>query len=167
MDLYCTDNFDMSLLGSSFLAGCFAGSFVLPRLADIIGRKKIFITGLCFFFCVVTASLFCKDLALMYGILFCGGISETGRYYVAYVYCVEFMPKRVQDHTGLYIFLVFGFAMTGIAQLFWWVYKDWVYNAYIAMTLCVFSLVLTLVWLPESPRFLFGKKRFDEAAKVV
>jgi hypothetical protein len=44
-----------------------------------------------------------------------GGVGETCRYYVAYVYAVEMMPYRVQNDAGLYIFLVFGFAMSYIA----------------------------------------------------
>ena len=97
MDLYCTDESEMGLIGSMFLFGCFAGSFVLPRSADVVGRKPIFILGLCIFLAVVVASLFCHKLWLCYVLLFLGGISETGRYYVAYVYLVEFMPKRYQD----------------------------------------------------------------------
>jgi MFS family permease len=50
--------------------------------------------GLLIFAAVVTASLFCTNLYVMYFILFFGGISETGRYYVAYVYCVEFFPSK-------------------------------------------------------------------------
>jgi hypothetical protein len=51
----------------------------------------------------------------MYFLLFMGGIGEVGRYYVAYVYNVEMVPQKRQNDTGLFIFLVFGFAMTYIA----------------------------------------------------
>ncbi len=115
MDLYCVSEVQLGSLGSSFMAGCFFGSFILPRAADIIGRKPMFVTGLVIFICVVTASLFCRNLYLAYFLLFMGGISETGRYYVAYVYLVEFMPQRYQNNAGLYIFMVFGFIMTYIA----------------------------------------------------
>ena len=47
MNLYCTDGLKMGLLGSSFITGCFVGSFFLSRLADIYGRRPIFIVGLC------------------------------------------------------------------------------------------------------------------------
>ena len=98
------------------MAGCFFGSFILPRAADVIGRRPMFLTGLIIFMAVVTTSLFCKNLYLAYFLLFMGGISETGRYYVAYVYLVEFMPIRLQNSAGLYIFMVFGFVMTYIAM---------------------------------------------------
>lgn len=115
MDLYCVSEVAIGLIGSSFMAGSFVGSFILPRAADIVGRKPMFLTGLVIFMAVVITSLFCKSLYLAYFLLFMGGISETGRYYVAYVYLVEFMPIRLQNNAGLYIFVVFGFVMTYIA----------------------------------------------------
>ena len=47
---------------------------------------------------------------MAYVLIFFGGISETGRYYVAYVYVVEMMPKKWQNLTGLLLFVVFGVA---------------------------------------------------------
>ena len=74
--------------------GAFVGSFILPRAADVVGRKPMFLLGLAIYVAVVIILYFNTNLYLAYVILFFGGISETGRYYVAYVYCVEFMPKR-------------------------------------------------------------------------
>ncbi len=92
MDLYCESSIKIGFLGSSFIGGCFVGSFVLPRQADIIGRKPIYLFGMCLFITVVMASLFCTNLYFAYFLLFLGGISETGRFYVAYVYFIEFFP---------------------------------------------------------------------------
>ena len=115
VDLYCTGSFEMSVIGSMFFVGTFSGSFILPRMADIYGRKPLFLAGLSLYIVVVIAIYFAKSISMLYFLLFLGGISETGRYYVAYVYAIEFMPQKVQDATGLYIFLVFGCAMTWIA----------------------------------------------------
>ena len=115
MNLFCTPSIDIGYLGSSFITGCFIGSFVFPRLADIIGRRPIFMLGLLTHIGVVIGSLFCTTIKFAYALLFFGGMAETMRYYVAYVYAVEMMPKRVQNDAGLYIFLVFGFVMTYIA----------------------------------------------------
>lgn len=93
--LYCTESFEMSLIGSMFFVGTFTGSFILPRAADIFGRKPLFLIGLSLYICVAIALYFVANLYLLYFLLFLGGISETGRYYVAYVYVVEFMPRKV------------------------------------------------------------------------
>ena len=115
INLYCIDSFQAGLIGSSFFVGTFSGSFVLPRASDIYGRKPLTLIGLVIFFAVVAASYFVKNLYLLYFIIFMGGISETGRYYVAYVYAVEMMPQKSQNNTGLWIFNVFGVAMVYIA----------------------------------------------------
>jgi MFS family permease len=156
MDLYCATPLQMGFLGSSFIAGCFVGSFFLSRAADLIGRRPIFMVGLCLQIGVVVASLFCTSLYLAYFLLFLGGIGEVGRYYVAYVYNVEMMPLAKQNDTGLYIFLVFGFAMTYIALQFWFLTKNWRVNAAISLLLAISSLIATCTWLPESFRFLYG-----------
>ena len=92
IDLYCVDSFKTGLIGASFFVGTFAGAFVLPRASDVYGRKPLFLLGLVIYFGVVTSSYFVRNLYLLYFIIFMGGISETGRYYVAYVYAVEMMP---------------------------------------------------------------------------
>jgi MFS family permease len=94
MDLYCVSDAAIGFIGSSFITGCFIGSFILPRLADIVGRKPMFLLGLTIFVAVVVASLFCTNINFVYFLLIMGGISETGRYYVAYVYLIEFFPAR-------------------------------------------------------------------------
>ncbi len=167
MDLYCTGSFEMSLIGSMFFVGTFAGSFVLPRAADIYGRKPLFLIGLALYIVVTIALFFVSSLGWLYFLLFLGGISETGRYYVAYVYCVEMMPKRVQDKAGLYIFLVFGVAMTYIALQFWFITKDCFVNCYIALGLALASWISVALYLPESPRFLFSRKEFGKAREVI
>ena len=157
----------MSLIGSLFFVGTFLGSFVLPRAADIYGRKPLFLIGLSLYIFVVICLYFVGSLAWLYVLLFLGGVSETGRYYVAYVYAIEMMPKRVQDATGIYIFLVFAFAMTYIALQFWFITKDVFTNNWIALVLALMSLVSVTLFMPESPRFLYSQKRFTECKEVL
>jgi MFS family permease len=83
------------MIGSSFFIGTFLGSFILPRLADIYGRKSMFIVGLILYIATVIGLILATDLYVLYALLVMGGVSETGRYYVAYVYAVEIMSKKV------------------------------------------------------------------------
>jgi putative MFS transporter len=168
MDLYCTPPVKIGYIGSSFFAGTVLGSFILPRAGDIIGRRPVHLLGLVIFICVVFASLFNTSLTFCYFLLFMGGISETGRYYVAYVYCVEFFPKNVQSKVGLGIFAVFGVAMTLIGLRFWFVVpRIWTWNAYIALVLAFISLIACVGWMPESPRFLYSRKKYAETEAII
>jgi hypothetical protein len=39
--------------------------------------------------------------------------------------------------------------------------------AYAAMVLAIFSFIITFTFMPESPRFLVSKKRYQEAAEIL
>ena len=93
-NLHCYSEQYLSLIGSCFFIGTFVGSFILPRLADIIGRKPMFILGLVLYIVAVVGMMLASDVRVLFLLLVLGGISETGRYYVAYVYAVEIMPKK-------------------------------------------------------------------------
>jgi SP family xylose:H+ symportor-like MFS transporter len=149
------------MIGSCFLIGCLVGSFIIPRIADIKGRKPMFLLGLFLYIICVFGLLFSKNKALMYTFLVIGGISETGRYYVAYVYAIEIMPKRLQNEFGLIIFMSFATCKV-ITCLYFWVSasKNWANMAYTAIVLAIFNFILSFIILPESPRFLISKKRY-------
>jgi len=54
----------------------------------------MFLLGLTIYFFVLIGVLFATNFYVMCVLIFFGGIGETGRYYVAYVYLVEFVPDR-------------------------------------------------------------------------
>ena len=39
--------------------------------------------------------------------------------------------------------------------------------AYAAMVLAIFSFIITFIFMPESPRFLVSKKRYQEATEIL
>lgn len=150
-----------------FFVGTFFGSFILPRAADIYGRKPLFLIGLALYIFDVIMLYFASSLWQLYLLMFLGGVSETGRYYVAYVYCVEMMPKSVQDKTGLFIFLVFGCVMTYIGLQFWFITSNVYVNNLVALVTATISWILVFFWLPESPRFKYSHKKFAEARVII
>ena len=93
--LYCESDSKIGFIGSCFFIGCFIGSFILPRLADVVGRKPIFLIGLTINVVSNVGLYFGSSKIVLYLFLILGGVGETGRYYVAYVYAVEILPKRL------------------------------------------------------------------------
>lgn len=111
--------------------------------------------------------MLCESLELAYLLLFIGGLAETGAYYVAYVYCVEMVPEVYQNMGGLAIFLVFAFVKMFFSIYFWFLSKNWMGMAIIALVLSILSLILTFLIMPDTPRYLYSNKKFDKAREVL
>lgn len=156
------------MVGSCFFIGTFFGSFILPRKADVVGRKTIFILGLVLYVISIVGLLVSRQQHMLYLMMVLGGVSETSRYYVAYVYAIEILPKRLQDYGGLCIFLLFAcFKVMICLYLLNDPERSWKPLAYLAIMLALFSLVGTLLFLPESPRFLYSKNQLQQTTEVL
>lgn len=57
--------------------------------------------------------------------------------------------------------------MTFIALQFWFLNKYWQPLAGIALLFAVISFFTVLLLVPESPRFYYSKKRFNECRQVM
>ena len=68
-----------------FFMGSFTGSFFIPRLADVYGRKPLYYFGLGLYAITSIFYPFSNSLKLNYALILLGGISEAGRYYVGFV----------------------------------------------------------------------------------
>ena len=164
-NLECASNWDISLIGSSFFVGCFFGSLFLSRLADIYGRKPLFILGLLLYLIVVIGVLISTNYYVLLVFMGLGGVSEVARYYVAYVYAIEILPRRFSNSGGQIIFMSFS-----ATKIFICIYfmaspvKEWKYLGGLSIVYALASLYMTVRTLKESPRFLYDK---GEKAKTI
>jgi hypothetical protein len=46
-------------------------------------------------------------------------------------------------------------------------YRNWLGCAYLSLAMAGLSLFWTVTTMPESPRFLYSKKKFDECEKIL
>ena len=156
------------MIGSCFFIGAFLGSFVLPTMADVYGRKPLFLLGLVLYLVDLVGIHLGTKLWQLYPLMVLSGIAESGRYYVAYVYVVEILPKRLQNAGGLVIFIAFACVKVSICLYF--VYaksRNWHILGYMAAIFATFSFVATSLFLPESPRFLYSKGDFRKTEQVL
>ncbi|TNV79939.1 hypothetical protein FGO68_gene6 [Halteria grandinella] len=163
LDLYCTEDYKIGLFGSMFFAGAFIGSFILPRLADMLGRRPVYLGGLCLYAATAVCYPFSTSLTFNYILVFLGGISESARYYVGFVFLQELMPKSMQTYSGLMIFIVHAVAKIVYDLTFYKLTKNWVYIGIVSITFVTLSIVSVTLFMPESPRYLFSKGKVAEA----
>eukprot|EP00347_Sterkiella_histriomuscorum_P011808 403371019 len=172
LNLFCITQTQQGLIGSFFFLGAFLGCFFIPRLADIYGRKKPYIFGLILYSITAIIYPFSTSLNLNYLLIFLGGISESGRYYVGFVYLQELMPKSHQTLVGLNIFLAHAFAKLFYDFYFYQITKNWIYLSYSSIAMVLICLIC-MYWIPESPKFLISsnqkqraKQSFDQIAQI-
>ena len=93
-DLHCAPDYKIGLIGSLFFTAVVISSLIFPRLADIYGRKYVFLFGLILHAVACFIFMFSKSIEFTYAISFIVGASTPPRAYVGYVYFMEFMPKK-------------------------------------------------------------------------
>ncbi|CDW80647.1 organic cation [Stylonychia lemnae] len=164
LDLHCIGDNELGFIGSSFFIGAFIGSIIIPRLADIYGRKKPYMFGLILYALTSLIYPFSTSLYLNYFLIFLGGISEAGRYYVGFVYLQELMPTTHQTYVGINIFMAHGFAKLCYDLYFYQITKNWVYLNYSAIVMA-FTCIICMQFMPESPRYLLSSNQKEEAEK--
>ena len=146
-----------------FFAGAFIGSFVLPRLADLYGRRPVYLFGLILFAATDFCYPFSTTLYLNYALVFLGGISESARYYVGFVYLQELMPSSFQTYSGLLIFVVHAVAKILYDLYFYKMTKSWLYISGFSIILVLLAIVSVIFLMPESPRYLSSRGRKSQA----
>lgn len=167
MDLTCASNSQIGLLGSSLFIGVVLGCLILPRLADLYGRKPVFLFGLVMIMANTGGLAFCKNMYLAYFILFIGGIGTCGTCFVGFIYSVEIIPKEFQNTAGLINFFFRSLINTLTPVYFWYISNEWVYLAYTAFAFAFISFILTLIIIPDTPRFYYSLGRYDDARKAL
>ena len=117
--MLCVDKLEISAIGSFYFLGTFIGSFFINRIADLIGRKPVFLFGLVMTVVAVAGMMVSSSIQMLYFMLVLGGISNCGSNYVGYVYAVEVVPKKNRNFAGLFIFLGFSVMKITVCLYFW------------------------------------------------
>ncbi|WP_460313355.1 sugar porter family MFS transporter [Aliiglaciecola aliphaticivorans] len=164
---------------ASMLLGCAIGAFCAGRLADLFGRKTILILAAIFFIISAWGSGIADSSGefIIYRIL--GGIAVGAASVMAPAYISEIAPARFRGMlttiqqvaiiSGLFAAFVSNYLLADLAGVstsdLWLGFSAWRWMFWIELVpACLFLLSLLLI--PESPRFLVIKKKLT-TAKVV
>jgi MFS family permease len=155
----------IGLIGAAFLMGVVIGSLTLTRLGDVHGRRPIFMLGLVMHLGFMAGIMVVTNYVLCYVLVFIFGLSLTARYYVGYAYNVEMQPKSHYVLVGTSMFLIESIAYLSICVYFMKVSKYWK-PLQIPNIILISAGLVFLCFMPESPRFLISKQRFEDARDV-
>ena len=156
------------LLGSAFL-GMFLGAAFVARLADRIGRRRMFLLSLTWYSLWSLIGAFSPNAAFLVVCRFLAGIGVGAEYPVSDTYLSDVLPARARGRLAAWAYTcsylavpALGFLSLAIADKTPWGFDGWRW----LLALGAIGAVLVLVprrGLPESPRWLEAVGRHREA----
>ena len=157
------------ILTSSGLGAIF-GSFIWGRIADIIGRRTVFIGTVLNFSLASGLLYFTPEDGWVYlsVMRFFVGFGVGGLYCVDLPLVQEFVPARMRGFIGglVTVFIPLGVMISSALAAFVLDSVGWRWLFVLGLLPAAFTLVIR-AWVPESPHWLMSQGRKDEARKAL
>lgn len=166
MDLECTSKAQIGLIGSMIFIGWTTSAVILPRMADIYGRKPIILFSLTLQFLTMGATFFSNSALLATVIMFFLGFSCVGRCSISFLFLMELLPYKKTTFYGTIVHMSNGLLTVVFVIYFLYISRNWKYIEIFALGLTVVCFLGVLL-LPESPKFLVSKSKWGEARRAL
>ena len=177
--------FNSESIGSGFnvasmLLGCAIGAFFAGPSADLFGRRKVLLVAAVLFLISAWGSGIAQGSLefVIYRII--GGLAVGAASIICPAYISEVAPasyrgrlssvQQIAIIAGLFLAFVSNYLLAKAAgastQMFWWDFEAWRWMFWIEIFPAALFFV-TLLFIPESPRFLVAKSKKDQALSVL
>ena len=90
------------------------------------------------------------------------GMASLGRASVGYLYMIELTPTKQQAIIGTFLQVMNTCVTIFSCIYFYFISKQWQWFILVGFTLSAITPVLTKLFLPESPKYLQSKGKWDE-----
>ena len=161
---------ELGLITSIGFVGMAIGATLGGLLADRFGRRQVFALTLLIYGLATGASALAGGIAMLLVLRFFVGLGLGAELPVASTYVSEFAPARIRGRLIVILEAFWAVGWTASALIGYFVVPasehGWRWAFALGAIPAVYALIVR--WgLPESPRWLAGRGRFDEAARVV
>ncbi|XP_038077427.1 organic cation transporter protein-like isoform X1 [Patiria miniata] len=164
-DLVCDDNSLPSIAQSVYFIGFLVGSFVFGTISDWAGRKRSLVLGLLFWLIGFIVTSFSVNIYMYTAFRFLAAFGGLGAYISTYILLLEVVGKSWRNAVTMVagIFFAVGYFFLATAAMF---IREW---RTLSLVLSVPSIVLLIpvLFVEESIRWLVSKGRIDEAEAVI
>lgn len=135
----------------------------IPMISDKYGRKQVFVITIIVSIITQIDLVYVDSYNSALRLMFILGMTFPGRQIVGTFYQTELIPDKLRSSALLYMSL-FGSLMAILMT----VYYDLVSNCVTGLqvlfiVLGSLNLLCVILLVPESPKYLYSHKRFDEA----
>jgi len=160
--------------GSLYVAGAVIGALVFGRMADHLGRKRLFLVTLAVYMAATLATGFSLDFTTFALCRFLTGLGIGGEYAAINSAIDELIPARVRGRVNLAINGSFwigaalgaGMSLVLLDPRVIGPVVGWRVGFLMGAVLAV-AMLLVRRHVPESPRWLLSRGRVDEARRIV
>eukprot|EP00347_Sterkiella_histriomuscorum_P019689 403340662 len=164
LDIECVESYRIGLLGSMYFAGWTISCLIVPRLADLYGRKWPIICCSCISFVLILGLILSNNLNLSIALFFFLGMCQTGKISTVYVMMLELIPQFSTTILGTIVQLLDGATLIWSSIYFRYISKDWLWFQVFGLCTCGVACVLQF-FLPESPKYQYSKRNYNQARK--
>ncbi len=165
---------------SALLPGCAVGAFMAGRLADIWGRRRVMLIAAALFILSALAAGAAVSALMMIVARFAAGAGVGAASVLSPAYISEVTPARMRGRlsslqqvmiiaglTGAFLANYFLAHSAGKStDLFWLGYPAWRWMFWMQV-IPASVFLLTLLFIPESPRFLVARGHLPQAGAVL
>jgi MFS transporter, SP family, sugar:H+ symporter len=170
---------NLGLTASSLLPGCALGAFLAGRLADVLGRRAVMLAAAVLFILSALASGAAGSAVIFALARFVAGMAVGAASVLSPAYISEVTPAHLRGRLSSLqqIMIIAGLlgaatsnlllqrtAGSSLGEILGYPAWRWMFWAQ-AMPALLF--LLSLLFVPESPRFLVAKGRMEEARQVL
>lgn len=170
----------LGLTVAALLPGCALGAFGAGRLADVWGRRSVMLAAALLFVVSALASGTAISAATLVLARFAAGIGVGAASVLSPAYISEVTPAAMRGRLSSLQQIMIIAGLTGAffanyylaraagasTNIFWLGYPAWRWMFW-AQVIPAGIFLLTLLTIPESPRFLVAKGRVEEAERVL
>jgi len=165
---------------SALLPGCAAGAFVAGRLADVWGRRRVMLAAAVLFIASALLAGAANSALIMIMARLAAGGAVGAASVLAPAYISEVTPARMRGRLSSLQQVMIISGLTGAflvnyvlaheagrsTDSLWLGYAAWRWMFWMQVVPATVFL-LTLLLIPESPRFLVARQRYAEARSVL
>lgn len=153
---------------SSMMVGAAVGAIIASRFSSGLGRKKTLMIGAALFIVGCVGSSTAASVEILIGARLVLGLSVGIASYTAPLYLAEMSDKNARGSiiSGYQLMVTVGILVAFLSDTYFSYDGDW-RSMLLVIAIPAVLLILCVLALPESPRWLASKGRYQDSANVL